>query len=252
MWYRTRGWLAGWAWRCHYVAQAHGTWWWVALILGIHGLVELAGGVQQVAPWYLACGLRRTEVFAGAFWQVGSYALLHGSWLHALGNALGVLVLGSRVEHMLGKAGLCKALGSGILGGAVGHLVLSDGGTGAAPLVGISGACMALLLVITTLSPESRMWPIPVSGRNLGRGIILGELFFALLNPKLQLPGFSLLGEALVRHGWESWFAVGHACHVGGGVAGWLMARAILRPKVTLDSLREARRRREHDGGWFR
>ena len=245
MWHRTHGWLAGWRWRFQPLLQARGTWLVIALILGIHGLVELAGGVQQVAPWYLACGLRRAEVVAGAVWQVGSYALLHGSWLHALGNAVCVLVLGSRVEYILGKAGLFKTLACGVLGGALGHLALSDGGPAAAPLVGISGACVALLLVITTLSPESRMWPIPVSARNLGRGILLGEFLFALLNPRLQLPGFSMLGEALARHGWESWFSIGHACHVGGGVAGWLYARAILRPRTSLDGLRKARRRRE-------
>jgi membrane associated rhomboid family serine protease len=193
--------------------------------------------------------LRRSEVLAGALWQVGSYALLHGGWLHALGNALCVLVLGSRVEHILGKAGLFRALGGGILGGAVGHLVLSDGGAAAAPLVGISGGCVALLLVLTTLAPESRMWPIPVSARSLGRGILVGELLFALLNPQLHLPGFSYLGSVLARHGWESWFSIGHACHVGGGVAGWLFAWTILRPKVTLESLREARRRREEKAG---
>ena len=247
--HRTHGWLAGWGWRFQPLIQARGTWLVVALILGIHGLVELSGGVQQVAPWYLACGLRRTEVVVGAVWQVGSYALLHGSWLHALGNALCLLVLGSRVEYILGKPGLFKGLGIGILGGALGHLVLSDGGPAAAPLVGISGACVALLLVITTLSPESRMWPIPVSARNLGRGILLGELLFALLNPRLNLPGFSLLGGELARHGWESWFSVGHACHVGGGVAGWLYARAILRPRTTLDGLRKARQRRERAAG---
>lgn len=238
-------WLAGWAWRLGHLTQARGTWLVVALILGIHGLVEATGGVQHAAQWYLTFGLRRTEVVAGALWQVGSYALLHGNWLHALVNGLCVLVLGSRVEYLLGTSGFFKTLAGGVIGGAVGHLVLADGGVGAAPLVGISGACVALLLVLTTLSPDSRMWPIPVSGRNLGRGILLGELVFALINPQLHLPGFFRLGEALVRHGFESWFAVGHACHLAGGVAGWLIARAVLRPRVDLETLRQRRRHRE-------
>jgi membrane associated rhomboid family serine protease len=239
------GWLAGWAWRLSHLPQARGAWLVVVLILGIHGLVEAAGGVQHAAQWYLTFGLRRTEVATGALWQLGSYALLHGSWLHVLGNALCVLVLGSRVEYLLGLPGLFKTLAAGVIGGAVGHLVLADGGAGAAPLVGISGACVALLLVLTTLSPDSRMWPIPVSGRSLGRGILLGELIFALINPQLHLPGFFRLGEALVRHGFESWFAVGHACHLAGGVAGWLVARAVLRPRVDLETLRQRRRHRE-------
>ena len=244
-----RRWLAGWAWRLRHLSQARWTWLVVGVVVGIHGWVVWSGGVQRVVQWYLSCGLRRTEVMAGKVWQMGSYALLHGSWPHVLGNALGLLVLGSRVEQILGKAGLCRTLGSGVLGGAVGHLVLAGSGSLASPLVGISGGCMALLLVITTLSPESRMWPIPVSARNLGRGILLAELCFALLNPELRLPGFSQLGALLARHGWESWFSVGHACHVGGGVAGWLVAKAVLRPPVTLEGLRAARRRREAKTG---
>jgi membrane associated rhomboid family serine protease len=238
-------WVTGWSWRLGPIARARWTWSVVVLLVAIHCVVELGGGVQQVAPWYLTGGLRRSEVLTGGFWQIVSYALLHGSWGHLLTNVLCLLVLGSQVEFVLGKAGLLKALGWGILGGAGGHLLLSDGGAGAAPLVGFSGACVALLLVITTLSPESRMWPLPVSARNLGCGILLAELLFSLITPQLGLPGLSLIGELLVKHGWQSWFLVGHACHLGGGVAGWLYARSILRPRVTLESLQQARRRRE-------
>ena len=110
-------WLAGWAWRLGHLTQARGTWLVVALILGIHGLVEATGGVQHAAQWYLTFGLRRTEVVAGALWQVGSYALLHGNWLHALVNGLCVLVLGSRVEYLLGTSGFFKTLAGGVIGG---------------------------------------------------------------------------------------------------------------------------------------
>ena len=50
---------------------------------------------------------------------------------------------------------------------------------------------------------------------------------------------------SLVNRGLGNWFAVGHACHVGGGVAGYLYARWILRPGPTLSHLREERNRRE-------
>ena len=113
---RTHDWLEGWRWRLDHLAQARGVWVVVALILGIHGLVEAAGGVQQVAQWYLTFGLRRADVLAGALWQLGSYALLHGSWLHVLCNAGCVLVLGSRVEYLLGLPGLFKTLGAGVIG----------------------------------------------------------------------------------------------------------------------------------------
>ncbi|MCF7674480.1 MAG: rhomboid family intramembrane serine protease [Akkermansiaceae bacterium] len=215
-------------------------------LLVLYALVAVAGGVERMSWWYLTFGLQRQEVLDGKVWQVASHALLHGNWPHVGLNGLMVWVLGARVEHVLGKAGLLKALGWGVLGGALGHLLLVVPGTdGISPLVGISGGCMALLLVITTLSPDSRMFPLPVSGRSLGLGVMFAELGFALLEPGLGLPGLSGIGGLLVRHGWGEWFQVGHACHFGGCLAGWLFARSVLRPRVTLATLRAERSRRE-------
>jgi len=154
-------------------------------------------------------------------------------------------VLGSRVEQILGSRGFFTTLAAGVVGGALGHLLLADGGSEAFPLVGLSGACVALLLLMTTLSPQARMFPLPVSGRNLGLGMLIAALLLALADPKLGLPGFATIGGALAAHGLGSWFAVGHACHVGGGVAGYGYARWILRPGPTLQRLRHERHRRE-------
>jgi len=231
--------------RCGHLAQARWPWVVAALVVGIQGLVEWAGGPQHIPQWYLALGLRREAVMGGSIWQVFTYAWLHGSWLHALLNAFCILILGGTVERILGAGGFLKTLAAGILGGALGHLVLADGSKAAFPLVGISGGCIALLLLITTLSPESRMFPLPVSGRSLGLGILLAELAFALVDPNLGLPGFASLGHTLVAHGLEGWFSLGHACHVGGGVAGYLCAKWVLRPGPTLARLRQERNRRE-------
>jgi membrane associated rhomboid family serine protease len=99
--------------------------------------------------------------------------------------------------------------------------------------------------VMTTLSPQSRMLPLPVSGRSLGIGVILAELILALADPALGVPGFRQVGDWLVRNGMGHWFQMGHACHFGGGVAGWLFGRWLLRPRITLERLRRDRERRE-------
>ena len=205
--------------RCGHLAHARWPWVAAAVVVGIHGLVAWAGGPHQIAQWYLTLGLRRETVLNGEFWQVFTYAWLHGSWSHALLNALCLLVLGVTVERILGSSWFFKTLVAGILGGALGHLLLADGSATAFPLVGISGACLALLLLITTLSPESRMFPLPVSGRSLGLGILLAALVFALTDPTLGLPGFASIGQALVARGLGPCFAIGHACHFGGGMA---------------------------------
>ncbi len=219
------------------------------LILAIHALVVSAGGpVRQPAwSWYEMLGLTRDGVLHGRIWKIFTYGFLHGSWWHVSLNALFVLLVGSRIEHMAGRSAMVKVAMLGVLGGGVGHLFLAAGGHDAPLLVGFSGGCVALLLLLTTLSPQSRMMPLPVSGRSLGLGVLIAELSLALINPALGLPGFSRLGNALISHGMGSCFEMGHACHFGGGIAGWLYGRWLLRPRITLKRLRADRIRREAD-----
>lgn len=225
------------------------SWAWVAIVLGIQALVTVAGGPdrQPAWSWFETLGLSREGVFAGKIWQVFSYGLLHGGWWHAGLNAIFILLIGSRIEHMAGRATMVKATVGGVLGGAIGHLLLAPGGTGAPLLVGLSGGCVALLLLLTTLSPQSRMMPLPVSGKSLGLGILLAELILALADPALGVPGFATFGKGLADHGMGASFPMGHACHFGGGVAGWILGRWLLRPRITLERLRRDRKRREAD-----
>ncbi len=223
------------------------TWIWVTLILGIQLLVTAVGGQnhQPAWSWFEIFALSREGVFTGKFWQVLTYGFFHGNWLHAIVNSLFVLLVGSRIEHMAGSVAMAKATGFGILGGGIGHLLLAPGDSSAPLLVGLSGGCLSLLLLMTTLSPQSRMMPIPVSGRSLGIGILIAELLFALVDPALGLPVFSKAGGWLVSQGLGSWFHLGHACHLGGGLAGWLFGKWLLRPRITLKRLRRNRERRE-------
>lgn len=202
----------------------------VLVILGVECVVMAAGGENRDPArfWFTTLGLSRDGVFGGKIWQFFSYGILHGGWWHLGINAAFLLLIGSRVEHMVGRPALAKTLGLGILGGGIAHLLLAPGGIGAPVLVGISGGCMSLLLLLVTLSPESRMMPIPISGRSLGLGVLSAELILALMNP--------VFGDSL---------HMGHACHFGGGIAGWLFGRWLLRPRVSLKSLRHDRARRE-------
>lgn len=209
------------------------------LVIAVHGLVTMAGE-DFANSLYGNLGLSREGFLKGEVWQIFSYGLLHGGWWHAGLNGLFVLLIGSRIEHVAGAGMLVKSVVAGVLGGGVFHLLIGSG-----LLVGLSGGCLALLLLLVTLSPQSKMFPLPVSGRNLGIGILLAELILALIDPALGLPGMSELGRKLAQQGQGAWFQMGHACHVGGGLAGWLCGRWILRPRVTLESLRRDRARRE-------
>jgi len=200
------------------------------------------------AGWIETLGLRRESWLGGALWQVLSYGIVHGGSLHLAFNVTGLVLLGMRVEWVLGAGRLLRVCLWGVLGGAALHLLAAPGGPGAAILVGFSGAVIALLLAITTLSPESRMWPVPVSGRALGAGILFAEGFLAAADPGLGLPFFAPIGRWISAHGGESWFGIAHACHFGGGLAGWLYGRWVLRRRITLKSLRRARERGEAGG----
>lgn len=231
------------------IRKARATWVWLIAIIAVQAVVYLVGGPYQepAVHWFGVLGLSRVGLLGGHFWSIATYWLFHGDWLHTGLNAMLVLLLGARIEFLAGPGAMSKTLVAGILGGGAMHVLLAPAAGNSTLLVGISGGCLGLLLLVTTLSPESRMMPLPVSGRSLGLGVLTAELLLALVDPGLGLPGFSHVGELLVKKGLAGWFTIGHACHFGGGMAGWAMGRWILRPRVSLQSLRADRKRRGAD-----
>jgi len=209
-------------------------------VIAVQTFVSLSGGVNSLELLFQTLGLSREEFLSGKIWQIFSHGLLHGGWWHAGLNGLFLLLIGSRIEHIAGRSTTFWLILSGVLCGGLLHLMIGSG-----LLIGLSGGCMALLLFLATTSPQSRMMPLPISGRNLGLGVMLAALVLALIDPGLNLPGFSAVGRLLADQGMAAGFRIGHACHFGGGLAGWLFGRWILRPRVTLDRLRRDRDRRE-------
>ncbi|MGB0774635.1 MAG: rhomboid family intramembrane serine protease [Akkermansiaceae bacterium] len=194
-------------------------------------------------------GLSLDAVNSAKVWQLLTHALLHGNWMHLAMNLLMLWLVGARVLHILGTRkwlyiALLSAVGGGVLHLLTEFIVASGHGE-ARHLVGASGVCIAMLITLTTLSPESRMWPIPVSGKNLGLGILITELIFWLIDPRMGLPVASAIGNQVVLLGGEKLFQYSHACHLGGGLVGWWMARRLLAPSVSLQQLQQMRAERE-------
>ena len=204
----------------------------VLLLITVHLLLLGAGGPSE-APWYYQnFGLSWGEFSHGKIWQLITHGLLHGDWFHLSINVLVLWLVGWRVVEILGtwkcfQIILCGALAGGMLHLFTGILMLRTGYI-ESYLVGISGACLALLLTLTTLMPYSRLWLLPVSGKNLGLGIMMAELLLWLMHPGLGLPVFCRLGEQLIRWGGPGIFQISHACHLGGALAGWWIARKLL------------------------
>ncbi|RYD29535.1 MAG: rhomboid family intramembrane serine protease [Verrucomicrobiaceae bacterium] len=224
------------------VLSARASWGVVLVLVAVQILVSVAGG-HEALPWvFQNLGLSRQGISEGKVWQLFTYGLLHGGLPHVAINSLCIVLIGARVEHVLGKGRVVKTLCAGILGGGVAHLMLDESG----PLVGASGGCVAMLILLTTLSPESKMWPVPVSARTLGIAVMFVELVLALVDLKPEIPGFFKVVEMFTTVGLAGGeHSIGHACHFGGGVAGFITGIWLLRPRVTIATLRRDRQRRE-------
>lgn len=216
-------------------------WWWIGAMV-VPGLWLSGGGWSEGANerWFRLFGLSREGIFAGRIWEIGSYAFLHGGWFHLGLNAVFLWAVGLRIQHSTSGNLLSLALMGGIAAGGVFHLLFQPG-----LLVGISGGCTALLLLLCQLSPDSRMIPLGISAKNIGRGVLTAEGLLTLLHPESGVAGFSSAGKWIVAQGFSSLFQLGHACHFGGGLAGWAIGRWLLRQRISLATLRAQRARRE-------
>lgn len=229
-------------------------------LIAVQVVIEISGGVDLniAGGLYEVFGLNRPGVLAGRVWQFATYPFLHGGWMHLLFNWLIIYLMGGRVSHILGGRAFAKIFFGGVIVGGLLHVVLQpkyplgEGGPmiAYAPLVGASAGALALLLALTSLSPDSRMWPIMVSGKNLGRGLLVATLILFAFTPGLGIPILSDAGSWLAQSaGLASLFSVSHLCHFGGGLFGMIYVRRLLRSPVTLEELRRARERRERSEG---
>ena len=226
-------------------------------LLVVHVAVVMRGGVVFLGNGglYESVGLSRPGVLAGKLWQFLTYLFFHGSWPHLLLNWLIIYLIGGRVLHMLGVKAFTTIFFGGAVGGGLLHVVLfpvyplGEGVTPPhLPLVGASGGMMALLMAFVGLSPDSRMWPLMVSGRNLGRGLMMATLILFLLTPGMRIPGLKVVGEWMAgRGGMAPVFQISHICHLGGGLVGMFYVYRLLRP-VSLERLQRDRKRREGSG----
>jgi membrane associated rhomboid family serine protease len=214
-----------------------------ALLVACWIAVAATGGPPAWEATYAALGLSWDGVSSGRVWQLLTHALLHAGTPHLVGNVLLIYLLGGRVAVFLGGRAFLGIFAFGSLVGALVHLLLPPLWVPEPVLVGASGGGMALLVAFATLSPDSRMWPLPVRASNLGLGVMLAALLLALLQAALGwgwLPArWHALGDA---PGISELLRVGHGYHFGGGLAGWLAARRVLRRPPDLAALRRSRR----------
>jgi len=83
-------------------------------------------------------------------WQFVTYAFLHGSWMHIIGNLYFLYIFGNNVNDRLGNVGyLCFYFGGAVFSG-LGHTLISSN-----PVLGASGAVAAVTGAYLVLFPNT-------------------------------------------------------------------------------------------------
>lgn len=176
----------------------------------IHLLVHQAGGPEGIPQWYQTLGLSRQSMGNGALWQCLSHPLLHASFWHLAANLVLMGMFGPPCEEVLGRVALVRTWGLGAIGGGLAHLAMGGGGI----LVGSSGLVCATMVAYGQAAPTRQVPILRIRARNLGAGILIGSTAMVILSWLPSLP------EPFVPAS-----AVGHACHLGGALAGYWSGR---------------------------
>lgn len=141
-------------------------------------------------------------------------AFLHGGWLHLIFNMVMLLFIGRQLEAPLGGKAIALLLLAGAYAGAFAQFLADPGSV--IPMIGASGAISALLAVFALIfsrTQTSAIGPIPAHW--------VRALWLAAAWIGLQL--------ALGFAGGGGFGAVAIWAHVGGFLAGLVLARPLLR-----------------------
>lgn len=162
---------------------------------------------------YAAEGAWRWPEFQ--FWQLLSYAFLHGSPMHLLLNMFGLWMFGTPVERALGSGRFALFYLVCVLGAAAAQLLAARHAGEIVPTIGASGGVLGVLPAFAILFPQARIQLLfpPINLRAPVFVLLYGaiELFFGVTN---TLPG------------------IAHFAHLGGMLGGtvlllyWLSDRA--------------------------
>ncbi|WP_083741923.1 rhomboid family intramembrane serine protease [Bradyrhizobium mercantei] len=137
----------------------------------------------------------------GEWWRIGLAPLLHGSQSHLIGNCVALLIVGVRLEPLIGRGWFSLIFIASALAGVAGSLL---GNAPGVPSVGASGAITGLIvaLFVSSFDPEAN------ADQTISR--LKTSLFFGV--PALLPLAFGASGNT-------DYFA-----HAGGALAGGVLA----------------------------
>jgi membrane associated rhomboid family serine protease len=170
--------------------------------------LALPGIVVPFALWPLG-SWRVGGVSVGfEFWQLLTYAFLHGGLLHLAFNMFALYMFGGPVEQVFGARRYLLYYLVCVVSAAVAQLLVSALSGMVYPTIGASGGVFGLLLAYGIYFPHTRIMllfpPIPMPAR-----------VFVIVYALLEL----FLGVTGTQEG------VAHFAHLGGMVGGFVMLR---------------------------
>ena len=170
---------------------------------------ELRTGALGNANAIIRAGaLSRTRVFAGDHWRLLTAGFLHGSFEHLIGNCVSLYILGMACEHGLGTMKTALVYVAALLAGSAASITQHAG-----PSVGASGAIFGIMGAVVVMFIR---WRHVFHLRDGRVGVVV-----------LAWAGWTLfLGQSDP--------VVDNAAHVGGFVAGAVLALGLRPGIVTL------------------
>lgn len=178
------------------------------------------------------------DLEVGRWFTFLTATLLHADLVHIFGNMLALFVFGLPLEEKIGRVRflviyLATAFAAVPLHAA--WVYLSGAGGLDVPIVGASGAVFGVLAAIATMYPFQRVpWLLALGFFFMGRTpfpVVYGALVFMSLEMLYFLSPASS--------------GVAHVAHLGGAVAGGLLALP-LKPKMSPEAARDAPRRLDY------
>ncbi|MFO1465356.1 MAG: rhomboid family intramembrane serine protease [Steroidobacteraceae bacterium] len=133
------------------------------------------------------------------FWQLGTYAFLHGNLTHILFNMWGLWLFGSEIERYLGSRRFITLYAASVLSAAIVQLFTPMFmHVAPEPVVGASGGVFGLLLVYAFMFPHRKLIiipiPVPVSAWLFATLYAAIELFLGLTGAQTNVAHFAHLG----------------------------------------------------------
>lgn len=188
--------------------------WIIAINILVYFAQQWYGQPHDPQTWHGELSLQGLK--DGHWWQLLSFQVLHGSWLHVLVNCWLIYVIGPVIEPIMGKL---RYLWFYVLCGIAGGLLQ----IGLAliwpklfnyPMVGASAGVSGLVGAFATLFPTQRLtillfFVIPIKGT--AKTFLWLTIFISVVGMVFNL------------------FNIAHAAHLGGVIGGIFLTRLFMR-----------------------